>query len=293
MSPTRLSIQEFAMLGIERFENTEEISFGWRLSTIISTAVLSGIFLACFLGPIVFSFPQPTGGSALEAGLPPFSGQHALGTDLNGNDVLSRLLHGGRLSLLIAIAANLFGLFIGGIIGATSGYIGGHFDAIVMRLVDGFIAFPSIVLVLTIAQTLDRSYLGSTIALVFFTAPAFARVARSATLRIRDYSFIISAKLSNVSTIRILVLHVGSYILPQLLTFMFLGIGLTIVFEGAMSYLGLGVAPPAPSWGNMIYHGQQALTTSPMLVIIPSTFLFVTVLCCNLLGDALRMRWVR
>ena len=262
-----------------------------RLGIAIPIALLSIVLAACFVGPIVFPLPEPTGGSILDAGQAPFSPGHVLGTDLNGNDVLSRLLYGGRSSLTIAVSANLIGLLFGGLLGAVSGYRGGWVDSILMRVLDGFIAFPSLVLVLAIAQGLDSSSLGTMLALTGFTIPAFARVARGATLRIREQSFMLYARLSHTSSWRVLMLHIGPNVLPQLLTFLLLGIGITIIIEGALSYLGLGVPPPAPSWGNMIHHSQQALSANPSLALLPSAFLFVTVLSCNRLSDALRARW--
>lgn len=261
------------------------------LGVALPGAALSAVLLACFVGPIVLPLSAPVGGSVLDATLPFGSAGHPLGTDLNGNDVLSRLLNGGRTSLLIALAANLIGLLLGSLIGTTAAYRGGAVDALLMRVLDGFIAFPSLVLVLAIAHALDSSYAGTALALACFTVPAFARVARAATLRLREQPFMLVAKLSNTSAWRVQAFHIGPNVLPQLITFMFLGIGITIIIEGALSYLGLGVRPPAPSWGNMIFHGQQALSAKPALVVLPSVCLFVTVLCCNLLGDRLRGRW--
>jgi peptide/nickel transport system permease protein len=261
------------------------------LQVAIPAATLSVVLLACFAGPLLLPLASPVGGSVLEAGRPLLSSGHIFGTDLNGNDVLSRLVYGGRLSLLIAVTANIAGLLLGALLGATSAYVGGIVDSVLMRILDAFIAFPSLVLVLAIAHALDSNYAGTTLALMSFTIPAFARIARAATLRIRDQPFMLFAKLSSTPVWRVLVLHIGQNLLPQLLTFLFLGIGITIIVEGALSYLGLGVAPPAPSWGNMIFHGQQALSAQPTLVLLPSACLFVTVLACNLLGDALRERW--
>jgi peptide/nickel transport system permease protein len=262
-----------------------------RLRIAIPTALLCALLTVCFVGPIVLPLPEPTGGSILDAGQPPFSPGHLLGTDLNGNDVLSRLLYGGRSSLTIAVSANLIGLLFGGLLGALSGLRGGMVDSILMRVLDGFIAFPSLVLVLAIAQGLDSSSFGTMLALTSFTIPAFARVTRGSTLRIREQPFMLYAKLSRTSSWRVLVLHIGPNVLPQLLTFLLLGIGITIIIEGALSYLGLGVPPPAPSWGNMIHHSQQALSANPSLALVPSACLFVTVLSCNWLSDALRTRW--
>jgi len=213
-----------------------------------------------------------------------------LGTDLNGNDILSRLLHGGQASLRIAVTANILGLIVGGALGAGAAYARGILDSIVMRLLDVLIAFPSLVLVLSIAQTLGPSEPNTIAALMFFSVPAFGRVARAATLRVREQPFMVAAALSGTSKLRALFHHIAPSIFPQLLAFGLLGVGIAITIEGALSYLGLGVPLPQPSWGNMIAEGQHFLLTRPLFVLLPGSLLFVTALACNLLGDALRAR---
>lgn len=263
-----------------------------RPAGIALPAVLLGLVaVVCFLGPLFGSLPSPTGGDVLAAGLPPFTDGHILGTDLNGNDVLSRLAFGGRSSLSIAFLANLAGLVVGATLGAISAQAGGAIDAVLMRILDAFIAFPSLVLVLVIAQALDASIPGTIVALACFTIPAFARVARAATLRLREQAFMLAAGLSDTPAWRTLAFHVGPNIVPQLTSFLFLGFGIAIIVEGALSYLGLGVPPPGPSWGNMIFHGQQAMHSQPSLILLPGLCIFVTVLACNMLADAVRRRW--
>lgn len=261
------------------------------LEVSIPAALLALIIGGCFLGPLIFPIPEPVGGNVLDSDQPLFSPGHILGTDPLGNDVFSRLLHGGRASLIIALAVNGLGLILGGAIGALSANFGGAVDAVIMRILDVFIAFPSLVLTLAIAQRLGPSMVNTIFALSFFSIPATARIARSATLRLREQTFMVAAKLSGTSNWRVLVRHTAPNIAPQLITFAFLGMGLIIVIEGALSFLGLGIPRPAPSWGNMISEGQQSLSASPWLVLLPSTFLFVTVLSFNLLGEALRARW--
>jgi peptide/nickel transport system permease protein len=160
-----------------------------------------------------------------------------------------------------------------------------------MRFMDVLIAFPSLVLVLAIAQGLGPSYAHTILALAFFSVPAFARVARAATLRLRGQPFMLAAVLSGTRRLRLLVRHVAPNVLPQLATFALLGMGIVMLIEGALSFLGLGVPRPMPSWGNMIAQGQELLTVRPMLVLLPSACLFVVVLSFNLLGEALRLRW--
>ena len=270
----------------------------WRESTLLRALdlavpclVLFVIVVSCCVLPFVYPIPEPIGASVRDANLPMFSAGHVLGTDTNGNDVLSRLLHGGRASLTIALAVNGLGLLLGGFLGALAGYVGRTVDSLIMRAFDVMLAFPSLVLVLAVAQVLGPSYSNTIWALAFYGVPAFARIARSAVLRIRGQPFLVAAQLAGVGIPRILVGHIAPNILPQLATFGLLGMGVVICLEGALSYLGLGIQPPEPTWGNMILEGQQSLLTRPSLLLLPSGFLFVTVLSFNLLGETLRTRW--
>lgn len=258
---------------------------------IVPAAVLALIVGACFLWPLIFPLPPPVGGSVLESGLPPFSPGHFLGTDPVGNDILSRILYGGRVSIEVGLAVTLIGLVIGGTLGSVAGYRGGSVDSVLMRALDVLIAFPALVLAVAIAEGLGPSELHVIWALSFFSVPAFARIARSGTLSLHGRTFMLAARLSGTPGRRILLRHVVPNILPQLVTFGLLGMGVVIILEGALSFLGLGIPDPAPSWGNMIALGQGTLSVQPELVLIPSLFLFTMVLSLNLLGDGLRARW--
>ena len=261
------------------------------LKITLPAALLVLIFFLCFLWPLIYPVPSPTFTNILDSNLPVFSKGHFLGTDSVGYDVWSRILYGGRTSLEIALTVNAIGLVIGGLFGALAGYVGGIRDAVMMRFIDVLIAFPAIVLALAIAERLGPSEFHVILALSVFSIPAFARLSRAATLRVREQPFIVAARLSGTRTHRILLRHLVPNILPQLTTFTLLGMGITIVLEGALSFLNLGIPAPAPSWGNMIAQGQTVLTAEPRFVLIPSVALFITVLSLNLLGDGLREHW--
>jgi peptide/nickel transport system permease protein len=246
---------------------------------------------ACFLWPLVYPVPKPTGGSILSSGLPPLSPGHIFGTDPVGNDIFSRILHGGQVSFEVGFGVTAIGLAIGGLLGMAAGYWGGAADAVIMRLLDILIAFPALVLALAIAEGLGPSELHVIWALSFFSVPAFGRVARGATIALRDRTFMLAARLSGTRGPRVIRRHVIPNIAPQLLTFSLLGVGVAMILEGALSFLGLGIPLPEASWGSMIAYGQQTLSASPDLVLIPSAFLFATVVSLNVLGDALRERW--
>ena len=204
---------------------------------------------------------------------------------------MSRILYGGRVSFEVAAAVQVIGLVIGGLLGMLAAYRGGWLEAVMMRMLDVFIAFPSLVLVLAIADSLGPSEMHVIWALSAFSIPAFGRVARAATLRLRDQPFVVAARLSGSRTWRIQLRHLVPNMLPQLLTFSLLGAGITMILEGALDFLGYGIPPPGPSWGNMIAPGQSFMSVYPRFVLVPSIFLLVTVLCLNLLGDGLRARW--
>jgi peptide/nickel transport system permease protein len=261
------------------------------LKITVPAAMLFVIFFLCFLWPVIYPVPSPTFTNIIDTNLPIFSKGHFLGTDAVGYDEWSRILYGGRTSLEITLAVNAIGLVIGGLFGALAGYAGGIRDAVMMRFVDVLIAFPAIVLALAIAERLGPSEFHVILALSVFSIPVFARLSRAATLRVREETFIVAARLSGTPRRRILLRHVVPNILPQLLTFTLLGMGITVVLEGALSFLNLGIPAPLPSWGNMIAAGQTVLTAQPRLVLIPSIALFITVFSLNLLGDGLREHW--
>jgi peptide/nickel transport system permease protein len=265
---------------------------GWtrNLDIVIPAALIALLLFLCFVWALFGTVPPPTGGNILDANIPSFSSGHPLATDQVGNDLWSRLLYGGRNSLEIAFAVNVIGLVLGGLLGAFAAFWGSFADTVIMRVLDVLIAFPSLVLALAIAQSLGPSKLHTIYALSFFSVPAFARLGRAQTLRLRERPFMLAARLAGTRAPRILLRHIAPNILPALITFGLLGIGVTIILEGALSFLGLGIPPPQPSWGNMIFEGQAVLSAEPKLVLLPSAFLFVTVLAFNLLGDALRAR---
>jgi peptide/nickel transport system permease protein len=249
------------------------------------------MILTCFVWPIIYTIPPPIFGSLAHPLLPPLSPHHIFGTDQLGNDVFSRIVYGGRVSLEVGFGTMVISMAIGGMIGSLAAFKGGAVDAVLMRLIEVLLAFPSIALVLVVATYLRPNELHVIWAISFFGIPAFARIARANTLRLREQTFIAAAKLSGSHDARILTRHIIPNIFFPLLTFGLLGVGIAMIIEAALSFLGLGIPPPGPSWGNMIAGGEQSIQATPDLVIIPCAFLFATVLAVNLLGDALRARW--
>jgi peptide/nickel transport system permease protein len=262
-----------------------------NLEIIIPGGILIFIIGGCFLGPLLWPIPPPVGGNVINANLPVFSSGHIFGTDPVGNDILSRIMYGGRVSFEVAFGVTALGTIVGGLLGAFAAISVGWVESLIMRIMDVLIAFPSLVLVLVLAQALKPSELNVIWAISFFAIPAVSRVSRSAALRVREQDYMLSARLSGTSKWRILTRHMAPNILPQLLTLALLAVGLVIMLEAALSYLGFSVPPPEPSWGNMINLGQSYLSSNPDLVLIPCAFLFVTIVCLNLLSDAMRARY--
>jgi peptide/nickel transport system permease protein len=259
----------------------------------IPGVLLALVILACFLGPIVLNVADPLAQDLESVRLPLFSPNYFLGTDDLGRDTLSRLLYGGRTSIEIAVSANVIGLFFGGIIGVISGYRGGLTDTLIARGIDVLVAFPSLVLLLVVASYLGPSELNVILAIGFFSIPAYARLARAATMRLRGLTYVTAAQLGGQKDTVVMARHIFPNVLPQLLTYSILHIGIVIVIEASLSFLGVGVPPPAPSWGTMISNGQLYLTTDPLMLLVPSAALVITVLLFNSVGDAVRERWAK
>ena len=241
--------------------------------------------------PLVVTLPSPTKGNIIYNNLPPFSPGHILGTDVQGVDLFSQLVYGGQVAFEVGVSVTVIGIAIGGTLGVIAAYFGGWVDAVISRVFDILIAFPALVLALVIAEGLGPSEMHVIWALAVFGIPAVGRVARGATLTIRGLPFMVAARLAGTRGWRIITRHVVPNIFPSIVTFSLLGIGVVIILEGALDFLGYGIPPPTPSWGNMIANGQQILSVQPEYVLIPSIALLITVAALNMLGDALRERW--
>jgi len=264
---------------------------GRGLRLWVPAGILILMLAMCFVLPLVASLPSPTKGDIIVNNEPPFSPGHWLGTDMQGVDIFSKLVYGGQVAFEVALAVTAIGIGIGGTLGVVAAYFGGWVDAFISRVLDILLAFPALVLALVIAQGLGGSEIHVIWALSVFGIPAVGRVTRGATLTIRGLPFMVAAKLSGTRGWRIIARHVVPNIIPTIVTFSLLGVGIVIILEGALDFLGYGIPPPTASWGNMISNGQQILSAQPEYVLIPSIALLVTVASLNMLGDALRERW--
>ncbi len=216
------------------------------------------------------------------------SAEHLLGTDNLGRDMLSRVVYGARTSLIVGLCAPLFGFFIGGTIGMCAGYFRGKIDLLAVGFIDVLLAFPALVLALTFVAYLGQSLFNVTLALGILSIPAAARVARANALAWSSRDFVMAARTIGASHWRILTREILPNLLPPLFAFWLVAMSVIIVAEGALSFLGLGIPAPQPSWGGMIADGREALDVAPHAALIPAAVMFLTVLSLNFLGDMVR-----
>lgn len=249
---------------------------------VLVVVVLSAIF-APFIAPY-----DPTHGDAAALYHPP-SATYWLGTDAFGRDILSRLIYGARVSLVIGFGASTLGVVIGALVGIVSGYFGGWFDTVAQRVVDAMLAFPMLLLALSMAAMLGSSIRNVIIALAMPIVPRAARIARACTLVLKRSSFIEASRAIGCSNLRIIVQHILPNTFAPLLVLATAYLGLAIVQEAALDYLGAGIQEPQPSWGLMMSGAATSLAlVAPWIVLFPGIAISLVVLASNVLGDAIR-----
>lgn len=216
------------------------------------------------------------------------SAEYVLGADEFGRDILSRLIHGARVSLVVALSSVGLGLLIGGFLGLVGGYLGGWIDQVVMRTMDIFLAFPYLLLAIIIVAALGPGLLNTIVAIAVWTTPSFARVTRSAVLQLKERDFVTAALSLGAKDARVMALHLLPNFGAAIAVFASLNMAHAILMESALSFLGLGVQPPTASWAGMIASGRNYVTSAPHIATIPGIAIALAVLGFNLLGDALR-----
>jgi peptide/nickel transport system permease protein len=275
-------------LGIEATVAEAPARRGRRLGPLFWMAIVWMIFVfAVAIFADVLPLPSPTDMDMLEKRAP-FSAQHWLGTDGLGRDELARVIYGARISLIVGLCAPIIGLSFGGALGMLAGYFRGRFESVVVGTMDVLLAFPPLILALAVSAYLGQSILNLTFILGVLGVPAFMRVARAATLTLARREFVIAAQALGATHARILLRELLPNVMLPLFAFFLLGVAVTIVAEGSLSFLGLGVPPPISSWGSMIGEGRESLEMAPRLAFIPAIAMFLTVLSFNLVGDTLR-----
>ena len=254
--------------------------------TTAALVVLIGLVFVTLFGPAIAPY-DPLKPDFRNALAPP-STEHLFGTDQLGRDILSRVLYGARVSVSIGVFAVLLGLFAGTSIGLVAGYSGGRVDAFLMRSIDVMLAFPGILLAILIISIFGSSVANIVVALAVFSIPTFARVSRSSALSIKNLEYVQAAVSTGSSAFRILAIHILPNSLAPVVVYGTLRTATAILGGAALSFLGLGIAPPTAEWGLMVSQGRDVLRSAPFVMMFPGLAIFVTVLAVNLLGDALR-----
>jgi peptide/nickel transport system permease protein len=257
-----------------------------RPFAVVSLVVVLAFVLAAIFAPVIAPYdPDQTDFDSL---LAPPSSEHLLGTDELGRDVFSRILYGARASMLAGVVATLLAMAFAVPFGLISGYFRGWADPVIMRLTDVLLAFPFLILAVGLAAILGPSLKNATLALGIAAIPGLVRITRGEALALREEDYVRAAVANGASDPVIIARHILPNMTSTLIVQATLTIPAAIIGESILSFLGLGVQPPTPSWGVMISSAQTYLTEEPMLVVFPGIAIFLATLSFNLLGDGLR-----
>lgn len=216
------------------------------------------------------------------------SGSHWLGTDSLGRDTLSRVIYGARVSLMIGLVVVLFSSIVGMSLGLIAGYFGGWVHAILMRLVDMLMAFPVLILALLVAALLGGGLVNVIWALAFAMVPIYARLMCGQAISVKENDYVLAGRSMGASHLRIMLRHLAPNCFPPLIVMMTMMLGTTILAEAGLSFLGIGVQPPTPTWGNMVNDGRNYLLSNPLLSFAPGLAIMLVVYAFNMIGDGLR-----
>lgn len=253
---------------------------------VLGLVLLVILYAVAILAPLIV--PHDPNRISLLNRLEGPSFEHWLGTDETGRDVLSRLMMGSRVSLSIGLAASLMAIAVGSTIGAIAGFVGGVVDSLLMRIVDAMLTIPTFFLALLVLSVFGSSFQNLILVIGLTGWMTVARVIRSEVLRTKNEDFVQAAWAIGAAPHKVLLKHVFPQAIPSLIVAASLGVGEAIILESALSYLGLGIQPPSPTWGNMLAGSQSEIWTRPDLAIYPGLLILVSVMAFNFVGDALR-----
>lgn len=262
------------------------------MTFMIPVIVLTLLIFAAIFAPLLAPHP-PTKTSLPNRLLPPFfmeggKTNYFLGTDLLGRDILSRVLYGARVSLSVSVLVILITSSLGTILGIISGYLGGRTDTVLMRVTDISLAFPGILIALLLAVVLGPSFKTVVLAISILGWAPYARLIRGEVLKIREEAFIAQARIIGSSSLRIMMRHIFPNVINPLIVIATMNVGLVILMESALSYLGAGIPPPTPSWGGMVSDGRNLIDRAWWISFFPGLAIGLVVLSGNFLGD-----WIR
>ncbi|ETW95961.1 MAG: hypothetical protein ETSY1_28515 [Candidatus Entotheonella factor] len=254
-------------------------------TAMIGLTIVILLLLVALLADVVAPY-SPT--ETTPASISPPTWQNLMGTDLLGRDVLSRVIHGSRVSVYVGVVSILFAIFIGIPLGTVAGFYGGHVDQVIMRLMDIILAFPIFLLAIVIMVILEPNTTNVVLALAIVRIPILARIVRGSVLSVKETEYIEAVKALSLSQIRVLGRHVLPNCLAPIIVTSTLNIGNAIIIEASLSFLGLGTQPPTPTWGWDLKQNLTLIELNPWITIFPGLAILVTVLAFNLLGDGLR-----
>jgi peptide/nickel transport system permease protein len=254
--------------------------------SIFAVIGLGVIILAVVIGPLLWD-RDPLAQDLVARGAAP-SMEHPLGTDTLGRDVLSRLLHGGRISLALAFGAVLFSTVVAGAIGLISGFVRGVVDNVMMRIMDVMMSIPYLLFAIMIAVTLGPGLRNTLLAITIPAIPRDARIIRSVVLSVRERDFVIAAQACGVRPSRVMLRHVLPNSISVILVNAAVSVGFVLLEVAGLGYLGLGAQPPTPEWGAMLTDARSYIISRPLVVLVPGLAIFFSAVTANLLGDALR-----
>jgi peptide/nickel transport system permease protein len=259
----------------------------WTAFVIITVMVVVALFAPLIAphSPTEQSLPDKLKPPAWQEG---GSATHLLGTDLLGRDLFSRLVYGARVSLTVAAFALLSGGLIGLGVGIIAGYLGGRVDSVLMRVVDATLTFPTILIALLLAVSLGAGLRTIVIAITVIIWARFARVVRGEVLGVRARDFVSLARVHGCSSLRIMLVHIVPNVMNTFMVLLTLHIGFVIIVEASLSFLGAGIPPPTPSWGQMVADGRSHIASAWWLAVMPGAAIMLVVLAFNLFGDWLR-----
>lgn len=269
------------------FHSSFSLRFKKNRLALIGLGIITILALLAIFAPFITPYDPSEFVGIIGTPQPP-SLKHPFGTDVYGRDYFSRAIYGGRISLTVGLVAVSISVIIGTILGALSGYYGGIIDSLIMRLVDVMLSFPSFFLILTIQAILSPSIYNVMIVIGITSWMGVARLVRGQILSLKEIEFVESARAVGASDFRIIFRHILPNSLAPVIVAATLGVASAILIESALSFLGLGVQPPTPSWGNMLQDAQNYMRESWWLAFFPGILIAITVLSFNFLGDGLR-----
>lgn len=273
-------------------KHRSELENAWRRFranrvALVGLTILIAIILLAIFAPVLAPYDPINDMDTSLRGCPP-SPEHLFGCDHLGRDLLSRVIYGSRIALIAGIGATIISVCIGVVLGALAGFLGGWTDSVLSRIIDTLMAFPIIALLIVLAAVMGPSLVTTVVVIGITVWSRYARVVRADVLSLRERDFIVAAYASGVRNWRIIWRHLVPNVMGPVIVLASLGIGSIIILEAALSFLGLGVRPPTPSWGAILSDGRAYILRYPHIAFFPGVMIVITVLAFNFVGDGLR-----